>query len=1083
MNIASKHHTLGLISTFVLGTLFIIAIPATIIANSPKPQEVTAVTVITAKSSDQYISNYYSTISTSQSGLPLASSLESRLQAERNNSFSYGSLQTTAFPYTDVDPLRPTGGYIVSFYSGTPVYGYTGMNKEHTWPKSHGGGYIENDPHMVRPTLTSENSARGNSYYAESPSDGWDPASFNNEKYRGIAARIIFYGAVIGYTEGLRLEDVGFVSGAGNGGEMGKLSDLLRWNLEYPIDQTEIIRNETLDISLNYNRNPFIDDPSYACRIWGSTNSTTQNICASQNVEPTAIALSPSSGTVNMGSTLELTVSATPSNADKSVTWSTANSAIATVSGGIVTPVGVGQTTITATSTRNTNIKGTATITVTNIPVSVTSVSLNKSTENITVGSTTTLTATVLPANASNKTVSWSSSNTSVASINSATGLITGLSEGTSTITVTTADGNKTATCSLSVTLPSGEDTYTKVTSISDISADYQYVLGTETSGYHYSGTTSWGLTAFPNVQNPLIYSLSVINENLKTFTAKTNVSGTDYYLTVPTSNAWTMTANSSTLLLGTTYGSGDASAVANSTTTDRHIRQNSTYGLRSYAGVTGDIAYFYKVQETGKSLTSINVSGTPTKTSYYAGESFDSAGITVTATYSDTSTMDVTNSCTFSPNPLTAGTTSVTVSYTEASVTKTALINGITVQENTLEHISIKSPATNTVFPLGSTFSSSGLIITATYASGLSNDLTTGFEVSAVDTNVLGQQTVDIAYEGQTTSYNITITNQGANVTSGSGVFATDLFISEYIEGAVGNNKAIEIYNGTGAAVSLANYTAALYSNGAANPTSTLILSTFSATLGHGQVLTIVNSGATAAFKVGNYIESTITYFNGNDAVALLKNDTVIDLIGVIGADPGTAWTDGGSKSTANQTLVRNSSIASPNATFTWSEWNSYPADTSTYVGSHTYEGGQASGDVTSEEQAIAWAQYFLSSTDQICVADGSTNADDLQSGWSLLASEYGYMVDDAKDAFVDNGSSNATIASAKARYIYIVEKYDFDNYVTDGSGFKMIPSNVVSYFGANDKLILIISMLLIVLGTTACAFIALKRKQSDVI
>ncbi len=223
MNIASKHHTLGLISTFVLGTLLIIAIPATIIANSPKPQEVTAVTVITAKSSDQYISNYYSTISTSQSGLPLASSLESRLQAERNNSFSYGSLQTTAFPYTDVDPLRPTGGYIVSFYSGTPVYGYTGMNKEHTWPNSHGGGYIENDPHMVRPTLTSENSARGNSYYAESPSDGWDPASFNNEKYRGIAARIIFYGAVIGYTEGLRLEDVGFVSGTGNGGEMGKL--------------------------------------------------------------------------------------------------------------------------------------------------------------------------------------------------------------------------------------------------------------------------------------------------------------------------------------------------------------------------------------------------------------------------------------------------------------------------------------------------------------------------------------------------------------------------------------------------------------------------------------------------------------------------------------------------------------------------------------------------------------------------------------------------------------------------------------------------------------------------------------------
>ena len=54
------------------------------------------------------------------------------------------------------DPLRPNGGYIVSFYSGTPVYGYTGMNKEHTWPNSHGGRMIENDPHGETYTYTRE---------------------------------------------------------------------------------------------------------------------------------------------------------------------------------------------------------------------------------------------------------------------------------------------------------------------------------------------------------------------------------------------------------------------------------------------------------------------------------------------------------------------------------------------------------------------------------------------------------------------------------------------------------------------------------------------------------------------------------------------------------------------------------------------------------------------------------------------------------------------------------------------------------------------------------------------------------------
>ena len=219
-----------------------------------------APTVITARSSQSYIDNYYSSVNLSSTGDSLKNALATLLKAERNASFSYGSHQSTAFPYTDVDPERPNDGYIVSFYSGTPVKGYSGMNKEHTWPDSHGGNKIESDPHVIRPTLTSENSARGNMYYAEPPNAGWDPASFNNPKYRGISARIIFYGATIGASSGLILEDVGRGQASGTGNKMGKLGDLLKWNLAYPVDQTEIIRNETLDISLNYNRNPFIDE-------------------------------------------------------------------------------------------------------------------------------------------------------------------------------------------------------------------------------------------------------------------------------------------------------------------------------------------------------------------------------------------------------------------------------------------------------------------------------------------------------------------------------------------------------------------------------------------------------------------------------------------------------------------------------------------------------------------------------------------------------------------------------------------------------------------------------------------------------
>ena len=83
--------------------------------------------------------------------------------------------------------------------------------------------------------------------------------------------------------------------------------------------------------------------------------------------------------------------------------------------------------------------------------VAVTGVSLNKATTSIEVGETETLVATVAPSNASNQSVSWSSGSTSVATVSSS-GVVTGVSAGTAVITVTTADGNKTASCTVTVT-------------------------------------------------------------------------------------------------------------------------------------------------------------------------------------------------------------------------------------------------------------------------------------------------------------------------------------------------------------------------------------------------------------------------------------------------------------------------------------------------------------------------------------------------------------------------------------------------------------------------------------------------------
>lgn len=93
------------------------------------------------------------------------------------------------------------------------------------------------------------------------------------------------------------------------------------------------------------------------------------------------------------------------------------------------------------------------------------------------------------------------------------------------------------------------------------------------------------------------------------------------------------------------------------------------------------------KVTTTGssKTLKSIAISGTPNKTTYDAGDSFDPAGLTVTGTYDDSSTGDVTSSAewTFDPDPLTAGTTSVSVTAKVSDITSEAYqVNGLTVKE-----------------------------------------------------------------------------------------------------------------------------------------------------------------------------------------------------------------------------------------------------------------------------------------------------------------------------------------------------------------------------------------------------------------
>ena len=154
----------------------------------------------------------------------------------------------------------------------------------------------------------------------------------------------------------------------------------------------------------------------------------------------------------------------------------------------------------------------------------------------------------------------------------------------------------------------------------------------------------------------------------------------------------------------------------------------------------------------------------------------------------------------------------------------------------------------------------------------------------------------------------------------------STDLYFSKYGEGS-SNHKFLEIYNGTGSAVDLGNYSLSTNSNGAdvANQFDFPNNLTFApgTMLADGDVFVIAHPSADASILA--IADVTFQYLsNGDDTMALTlagataDTYTIIDIIGDMEAeDIGAGWAVAGVPSaTANHTLTRKASICSPNPT-----------------------------------------------------------------------------------------------------------------------------------------------------------------------
>jgi len=188
--------------------------------------------------------------------------------------------------------------------------------------------------------------------------------------------------------------------------------------------------------------------------IDGGRTATANVTVTAPIVLVTGVAVAPTSLNLVVRGTGTLTATVAPANAtNRAVTWASADTRVATVNAtGVVTAVAPGNTIITVRTTDG-GRTATATVTVAAPTISVTGLSVAPTTLSLVVGGTGSLAATVTPANATNRAVTWSSADARVATV-SVAGVVTAVSPGLTVVSVTTADGGRTAAVAVTVAAP-----------------------------------------------------------------------------------------------------------------------------------------------------------------------------------------------------------------------------------------------------------------------------------------------------------------------------------------------------------------------------------------------------------------------------------------------------------------------------------------------------------------------------------------------------------------------------------------------------------------------------------------------------
>lgn len=299
--------------------------------------------------------------------------------------YTYGSSGethlSTQLQYADEDPTNSNN--MVYFYTRDSVTknAASTWNREHVWCQSlsnNNWGESEGGTDILhlRPTYNSVNSSRSNDPYADL--NKAYPKYFDTDtlKVTNNSSKMLF-----GYSDGTWFEPLDAVKGdvariimytwttytgwVGNKtynplnilSVIESYDTLLRWHTLDKPDVLEGNRNNYCETSLQANRNPFVDHPELAWKIFGDeASAAVKNACIAaypanggEQIDPTGVTLNNTTANLEVGGTSQLVATIQPNGASGSVTWTSNNTSVATVSNtGLVTAKAVGNATITA---------------------------------------------------------------------------------------------------------------------------------------------------------------------------------------------------------------------------------------------------------------------------------------------------------------------------------------------------------------------------------------------------------------------------------------------------------------------------------------------------------------------------------------------------------------------------------------------------------------------------------------------------------------------------------------------------------------------------------------------------------------